>query len=74
MLLPIVYALAAMTIGGFDSFVGAVVGGLIVGILTEVLPQYVDWMPKPFAPFVAIVVVLLVRPQGLFGTKRAVRV
>ena len=74
MILPIVYALSAMTIGGFDSFVGAVVGGLIVGILTEVLPQYIDWMPKPFAPFAVIVVVLLVRPQGLFGTKRAVRV
>lgn len=74
MVFTITYALSAMTIGGFDSFVGAVVGGIIVGLLTEVVPQYIDNCPKQLPPFLAIMVVLLFRPQGLFGTKRVVRV
>ena len=76
MQLVLIYAFAAVTLGGFDSLVGAVVGGLIVGILTSVLPQYVDWFEKmQLAPaFVLILVVLLVRPEGLFGRKEVTRV
>ncbi|HKY13568.1 MAG TPA: branched-chain amino acid ABC transporter permease [Microthrixaceae bacterium] len=76
MILTLIYALAAITLGGFDSLVGAVVGGLIVGIVTEVVPRYVDFLAKvPLAPaFALILIVLLVRPEGLFGTKRVARV
>jgi branched-chain amino acid transport system permease protein len=76
MLLVIIYALAAVTLGGFDSLVGAVVGGLIVGVVTEVIRPYVDFVNKsPLLPvFVLILVVLLVRPQGLFGSKQVNRV
>jgi branched-chain amino acid transport system permease protein len=76
MLLVLIYALAAVTLGGFDSLVGAVVGGLIVGVVTEVIRPYVDFVNKsPLLPvFVLILLVLLVRPQGLFGSKEVSRV
>jgi len=76
MLLILIYALASVTLGGFDSLVGAVVGGLIVGVVTEVLPKYVSWLDKlPLAgAFGLILVVLLVRPEGLFGRKVVSRV
>ncbi|HMS12682.1 MAG: branched-chain amino acid ABC transporter permease [Microthrixaceae bacterium] len=76
MQLPLIYGFAAITLGGFDSFVGAVVGGLFVGVLTDVVPRYVDAFEKmTLAPaFLVILVVLLVRPQGIFGRKVVSRV
>lgn len=76
MLLTLIYSFAAITLGGFDSLVGAVVGGLVVGVVSEVVPRYVDAMEKmPLAPaFLLILVVLLVRPQGLFGRAKVSRV
>lgn len=76
MQVPLIFAFAAITLGGFDSFVGAVVGGLAIGVLTDVVPKYVGFVEKmPTAPaFLAILVVLLIRPQGLFGSTRVVRV
>lgn len=73
---PLIFAFAAITLGGFDSFVGAVVGGLAIGVLTDVVPKYVTFVDQmPLAPaFVAILIVLLVRPEGLFGTKKVARV
>ena len=69
-------ALAAITLGGFDSPLGAVVGGMVVGILTSVLPQYLPIFEKMrLAPaFILILAVLLFRPQGLFGRKQVERV
>ena len=76
MLVMLVYAFAAITLGGFDSLVGAVVGGLIVGVATEVIPKYVDSLQTlPMVPaFIVIFGVLLVRPEGLFGAKKVSRV
>ena len=77
MLVVIIYTFAGVTLGGFDSPVGAVVGGLIVGVLTETLPYYVGAIGGEFQlmpAFVLILVVLLVRPQGLFCTKEMHRV
>ena len=62
---------------GEELLQGAVVGGLIVGVLTETLPYYVGAIGGEFQlmpAFVLILVVLLVRPQGLFGTKEMHRV
>ncbi len=72
----LVLSFAAMTIGGFDSLLGAIVGGLVVGLITDVLPRYVDWLKEmPLAPAVLLILaVLLVRPQGLFGSKQVRRV
>ncbi|RAY13667.1 branched-chain amino acid ABC transporter permease [Actinomadura craniellae] len=66
----LIYAFAAATLGGFDSPVGAVVGGLVVGVAETLAGAYVDAIGadlKVGVPLVIILAVLLLRPQGLFG-------
>jgi branched-chain amino acid transport system permease protein len=69
----------AVILGGLDSIVGAMLGGLIVGVL-ENLAQFVDsqWLNWGnminVAPFYALVLLLLIKPYGLFGTKNIERV
>lgn len=69
----------AVIVGGLDSIVGAVLGGLIVGVL-ENLAQYVDaqWLNwgnmYQIAPFYALILILLIKPYGLFGTRNIERV
>jgi branched-chain amino acid transport system permease protein len=72
----LVYSFAAAALGGFDSPVGAVVGGLIVGVAESLTTQYIHALNgiTLVVPFGIILVVLMVRPQGLFGTKRVERV
>lgn len=76
MQLTLIFGFAAITLGGFDSLVGAVVGGFIVGALSSVMPRYISIFEKmPLAPaFILILAVLLFRPQGLFGKKQVTRV
>lgn len=77
MVLPLIYAFAAATLGGFDSPVGAVVGGLVVGLVAELSAAYIDWIGQDLRmlpAFLLILVVLLVRPQGLFGKAEVTRV
>ena len=65
----LIYAFAAATLGGFDSPLGAVVGGLLVGVTQNLAGQSIDFF-KGFelaSAFLLILIVLLVRPQGLFG-------
>jgi branched-chain amino acid transport system permease protein len=72
----LVYAFAAAALGGFDSTLGAVVGGLIVGVAQSLTTQYVDALHDIVlvVPFGLILLVLLVRPSGLFGSRRVERV
>ncbi|MBL1075316.1 branched-chain amino acid ABC transporter permease [Nocardia sp. 2] len=73
----LIYAFAAATLGGFDSPGGAVVGGLIVGVAETLTGAYVDVIGtelKIGVPLAIILGVLLVRPQGLFGTAAVERV
>jgi len=73
----IIYAAAAATLGGFDSPGGAVLGGILIGIVENLLASYVDIVGPDLKQAVALVillVVLMVRPSGLFGTKRVERV
>ena len=78
MVLPLIYAFAAgHPRGGFDSPVGAVVGGLVVGLVAELSAAYIDWIGQDLRmlpAFLLILVVLLVRPQGLFGKAEVTRV
>ena len=65
-----IYAFAAATLGGFGSPVGAVVGGFIVGITENLVGTYVKFIGTELKLTVAlamIIIVLLVRPSGLFG-------
>jgi branched-chain amino acid transport system permease protein len=76
MLSVLVYSFAAATLGGFDSPLGAVVGGLIVGVTQNLAGQYIDFFDgfELASAFLLILIVLLVRPQGLFGSKVVTRV
>jgi branched-chain amino acid transport system permease protein len=76
MQLTLIFGFAAITLGGFDSLVGAVVGGFVVGALSSVMPRYITIFEKmPLAPaFILILAVLLFRPEGLFGKKQVTRV
>ena len=72
----LIYAFAAATLGGFDSPLGAVVGGLIVGVTQTLAGQYIDFFDgfELGSAFLLILIVLLVRPQGLFGRAVVTRV
>lgn len=77
MLAPLVYAFAGAVLGGLDSPGGAVVGSLAVGVVTELAAHYVSPIGndlKIVAAVVLILVVLVVRPQGLFGRVQTRRV
>lgn len=69
----------AVILGGLDSIIGAVIGGLIIGVL-ENLAQYVDGQYLHWgnmyevAPFYVLILILMVRPYGLFGTKDIERI
>src|SRR5712671_2292457 len=65
-------------LGGLDSIIGAVVGGLIVGIVENLaagyLDPYVGGGTKDFAPYLLMIAALMVRPEGIFGRRRIERV
>jgi branched-chain amino acid transport system permease protein len=76
MTFPLLLALAAATLGGLTSRIGAVVGGVLVGIVTSLSGRYIPGLQGDLAiviPFALVVVVLMVRPAGLFGRERTVR-
>jgi branched-chain amino acid transport system permease protein len=71
------YAFAAATVGGFTSPMGAVVGGFLVGVTEKLVGTYVSFIGTELKLTVAlamIIIVLLVRPTGLFGRTTVRRV
>jgi branched-chain amino acid transport system permease protein len=78
MMQPIlIYAFAAAVLGGIDSPFGAVVGGLALGVLLNLIGVYVDFVGSELKLPVAllvILVVLVVRPSGIFGRPEVKRV
>jgi branched-chain amino acid transport system permease protein len=77
MLVVLIYSFAAAVLGGIDSPVGAVVGGLILGVLINILGTYVDFIGGELrlpAALAVLLITLLIRPQGLFGHKVVRRV
>jgi branched-chain amino acid transport system permease protein len=78
MMVPVViYALAAATLGGWDSPVGAIVGGLVVGVAESLGATFVSFIGselKIAVPFAVMALVLVLRPQGLFGKTAVIRV
>lgn len=75
MVMPMILAFAAMAVGGLSSPLGAVLGGLILGLAQSLLGTYVDGAAALRTPiaFLLLVLVLLVRPQGFFGRGKVVR-
>ncbi len=77
MLRVLIFAAAAAALGGLDSMWGTLVGGLIVGLVQSVVVQYINFIPNQMslaAAVVVLLVVLLFKPSGLFGTARVERV
>lgn len=73
----LVYALAAVILGGLSSPVGVVIAAWLIGVLENLAAVYVPVIGydlRVAVPFILIFVVLIVRPQGLFGRKVVVRV
>ena len=65
-------------LGGLDSVIGTVVGGLIVGVVENLaagyLDPYVGGGTKDFAPYVLMIIALMIRPYGIFGSRRIERI
>jgi branched-chain amino acid transport system permease protein len=73
----LIFAASAAALGGLDSLWGAVVGGLIIGMVQSIIVQYIWFIPNEMSLATAVIVLMLVllfRPSGLFGTKRVERV
>lgn len=70
--------LPVVILGGLDSILGAIVGGIIIGILENLSGGYVDPMvgggAKEVAPYIALILILMFKPYGLFGKKKIERV
>ncbi|MDP9464002.1 MAG: branched-chain amino acid ABC transporter permease [Actinomycetota bacterium] len=73
----LLFGFAAACVGGFDSIKGAVVGGLLVGVVETFTPALFTFVGSELSLVMVLLVILIVlyfRPQGLFGTKRVERV
>jgi branched-chain amino acid transport system permease protein len=72
----LVYSFAAATLGGFDSPKGAVIGGWIIGVAETLAGEYIGFIGSDLTilvPLAIIFGVLLMRPNGLFGSPEVVR-
>jgi branched-chain amino acid transport system permease protein len=65
-------------LGGLDSILGAVVGGLVVGVVESLAAGFLDPVvgggTKDFVPYLLMIAVLMIRPEGIFGRRRIERV
>ena len=72
-----IYGSAAATLGGFDSPGGAVIAGLAIGVIETMAAGYISFIGQEMklaVAFIVILVVLMVKPSGLFGTAKVERV
>jgi branched-chain amino acid transport system permease protein len=74
-------ALPVIILGGLDSLGGAVIAGLVIGVIESLVGTYgtdvAPWLGGEFplvTPYLVMMIVLLVRPYGLFGTREVVRI
>ncbi len=67
-------ALPAVVLGGLDSVVGAILGGLILGIAENLAGGYLGGTAKEAAGYIILLLVLMMKPYGLFGTREIERV
>ncbi len=73
----VIYSLAAASLGGWDSPAGAIIGGLILGVAESVGTTFIKAIGADLRlaiPFLLMIVVLAVRPQGLFSRSTITRV
>jgi branched-chain amino acid transport system permease protein len=70
----LLFAFAAAVLGGLDSPVGAIVGGLAIGVIKNMAGTYIDPSVDVTVAFLVIVLVLMIRPTGIFGRQVLKRV
>lgn len=76
MTIPLLMALAATNLGGITSRIGVVIGGLLIGVLTAIGGRYVPGLGGDLnvvLAFSVVLVVVLIRPAGIFGRESVVR-
>lgn len=71
--LLLVFGFIAAVIGGLESLIGAVIGGLVLGLVLAFVLMYISGSLVFITAFVVLILVLLIRPSGLIGTKRGRR-
>jgi branched-chain amino acid transport system permease protein len=64
--IPMIMSLLAVVIGGLGSLTGAIVGGIMLGLLNSVIAYQISYYSE-VALFMLVILILLIRPQGLFG-------
>lgn len=67
-------AFPAVIFGGMESVIGALVGGLTVGLLENLAGGFISTWFMDVTPYIILLLVLIIRPQGLFGLKRIERI
>jgi branched-chain amino acid transport system permease protein len=67
-------AFSASVLGGIGSLPGALVGGLVVGIIESVAAMYIGSNYRDATAFIILIIVLIFRPSGLFGKKEVIKV
>lgn len=73
----LIFSASAAALGGLDSLWGAIVGGIAIGLVQSIVVQYVPFIPNEMSLATAVVVLVLVlvfKPSGLFGTPQVERV
>ena len=70
--------LPVVILGGLDSVLGAIVGGFLIGIIQNIAGGYLDPLVggglKEVVPFIIVMIILMIKPYGLFGSKGIERV
>jgi branched-chain amino acid transport system permease protein len=72
--LVVINGFAAAILGGWGSIPGAIIGGLLLGVIDNVAPLYLPSQIKNVVPFVVIFIVLVIRPKGIMGMERFAKV
>ena len=70
----LIYAFVAAVLGGLDSPLGAIVGGVILGLVLSYVSGYEGSALAPLAALVVLIATLMIRPSGLFSSARERRV
>jgi branched-chain amino acid transport system permease protein len=72
--LVVISCFAAVLMGGLDSVPGAILGGIIVGLVSSLASGLISSQVGMLMPFIVLMIVILVRPEGIWGLKRIERI
>jgi branched-chain amino acid transport system permease protein len=70
----VINGFAAAILGGWGSIPGAIIGGMLLGVIDNVAPLYLPSQIKNIVPFAVIFIVLVIRPKGIIGVERFTKV